>query len=249
MKSQKTHSRFRPSRSPLAMLCGATLLGTMASHAAVSAITGVTVSGGDDQVRTLTSITVGGTTYNNLLGASSGTTTAGSRYWIQTDPGTSNATLAGLTISDGVLNSVASFQFGRTLTASDMLFFFDLENDDTGDAISIRLINSSGADVGDAALSIAASGFGSRVFTDGFSTNDGAVSGVLAGGTYGPIGTSFLVTDFSGDVSTATGFRIIQGGTVNIDPMVGGLAVIPEPGSVALAAGALCFGLLRRKRA
>jgi len=45
------------------------------------------------------------------------------------------------------------------------------------------------------------------------------------------------------------GFRIIQGGTVNIDPMLGGLTVIPEPGSVALAAGALCLGLLRRKRA
>ena len=243
MNLEKTRSRFRPSHSSLAMLCGATLLGTAASHAAVTAITSATVSGGDNQVRTLTSITVGGVTYGNLEGAVSASTTGTTRFWIETDPGSSNAALTGLTVSDGVLNSLASFQFGRLLTSSDMLFFFDLENDELGDAISVQLVNALGGDVGSP---LGVSITGPRIFQDGFSNNGGAPIG---GGTFGPTGSSFLVTDFTGDVTTATGFRVVQTDGIGVDPMLAGVTVIPEPGSVALAAGALCLGLLRRKRA
>ncbi|MEX2606541.1 MAG: PEP-CTERM sorting domain-containing protein [Kiritimatiellia bacterium] len=65
------------------------------------------------------------------------------------------------------------------------------------------------------------------------------------------MGTFFTIADFSGtgDLSTATGFRL-DGVSGAIDPFVM-VAVIPEPGTLALigiAFGALLLGA-RRKRA
>ena len=222
----------------------------VSAHAAVTAVSSATFSGTTSQVRTLESVTIGTTTYSQLEGAVSVTLTRDTndmRYWIETDPGSNTAAVTGLTGSAGILNTLASFQFGRTLTAADTLFFMDLENDDEGDTIEIRLINAAGQDVGTANIAIDGTQFGSRLYNASYQTNS-AAGALTTAGTYGPLGVSFGVSDFSGDVSTATGFRIIQSDGVSVDPVIAGIAVIPEPGSAALAAGALVLGLLRRRR-
>lgn len=235
------------------------LLGTHAD-AAIMSVDAVTLDGTD----TIQSVTIGGVSYSNLLGATSASS-ATSDYYYRTsgsDPGSVNAALAGLRISDGALNSGATFQFGTPIGLDQTLFLMDIDTGAFGDVVQIRPVDSSGDFIGDYTFTIAdertngdgngnesamdTNGFGPALLTYKITTS---TSGALTF-DFRVHGFSFTLADLTGttgDLSQATGFTVINAdGDSVIDPAVGGL-IIPEPGSAALI-GFACSMLIGRRR-
>ncbi len=199
-----------------------------------------------------TSITVDGNAYTDLVGATASDTQASDgRFWEvgDTAPGTEDAALSGLYITDGLLNTSVGvkFQFGNSIGLDDILFVFEADaSPRTPDDITLGVIGSSGQVIGDYTLTlsdIGGSGTTNRLY--GTYTIDRESGSNISGG--GVWGVAFTLAEFvgtTGDLSGATGLYL----SVNTSGDLTAVGrVIPEPASLIL------FGLsglivLRRGR-
>ncbi len=226
-----------------------------ASQAAVIAVSGYTDNGSYG----LTSVTINSTTYNSLTGSTAsilsggGTTVVG--VWINnTFPTLTtsdiNAAASGLSYREGAGNILtnSTFQFGRSIIASDRIFLWDFG---TGDPVSFGLVDSGGSAIGDYSISLTAANFGATALV-----SFGATGVVQADGTQTIVAVdqqravSFQIADFTGttgNLSLATGIRLTAG-SGSLDPSVVGLAAIPEPTTWALLAGSLTVLMVTRRR-
>ncbi len=195
---------------------------------------------------TIETLTIDGTTHDKLESITSVSLPGNrERMWGQnaTDPGSDDAAILGLNYGTGVLNVGAgtTFQFGRTLGSNEILFVIR----DGAPNTTITFVPVSGTStIGNYTLSIAQGQFNTfskRVDLKregGANLNDRERAG-----------TSFTLADFTGttgDLSTATGFRVTTNGSGWDVAAVG--VVVPEPASaVMIGLSGLLF--LRRRRA
>jgi len=235
-------------RSIRAMGLGvAVLAAVIIATPASAAVVGITTVTWDPAVATpivsdanLTSITAGGTTYANLTAATSAATVdsgtlGGLLFYSGTAPANGlaavtdglNATTGSGNIGDGV-----NFFFGQNVDGAN-LFFVDIG---AADLTTVRPIDGAGNLIGDFTLSTLSGGgtqFGSITLV-GVATV--AIRGVL-----------FNTSDFSG-TGSLTGVEGIRLAADNLDPMVVGIAAVPEPSSAALLLlGTLGMAMRRRK--
>jgi len=158
----------------------------------------------------LISVTVGSNTYTGLTGATvSGapSDTASSRlYWPTdgTEPGDGNAAMGDLGVGDAQANggtdNDTTFQFGRVISSTDVMFFFDLNGDDSP---TLTLVDAAGDVIGGATLTIAeATDWSSDLLTNTLASNHDPDA------NHAVNGTSFTLSDFAGSATDATGFMI-----------------------------------------
>jgi len=214
--------------------------------AAVMSIDSATFSGND-----VTSITVGAVPYGVLTGASPASTVppAPPRVWNSaggSDPLTSSVALSGLNATDGVLNADATFQFGRALGLNERLFFMDLDSAGFGDIATIQAVDAADAQIGDYAFTLPSGGgsAGGNSYGPGLLTYTASRSNGADLANFRLHGVSFTLGDLvgtTGDLASATGFRLVdRAGTVTVDPMVAGIAV-PEPSAAVTLLGAVAL--------
>lgn len=240
------------------MSCGVALNQAGASVIAVSNFT-------DDGSYGLTSITVNGTTYSDLTGATASVVQSGIvsstnllGIWIKgTSPDLSvsdiNSAASGLSYREGAVNVLTGsvFQFGKTIQSTDRIFLWDVG---TGDSVSFQLIDSSDAVIGDYSISLTAANFGASNLTN-FPLSPG-VRTVAADGTVSDLSSitgeravSFQLSDFTGttgNLSLATGIRVSAG--TGYDPSVVGLAAVPEPSTYLMLGLGIGLLLVLRKK-
>lgn len=143
-------------------------------------------------------------------------------------------------ITSGVGNPSEIFgQFSRTVSATDQIFITEFSGNDT---IEIEPLFD-GSAIGDYTLEIEATDWSGSLFDyDGkFGDSTEQIDGVIAG-------VAFQLGDFTGttgDLTTMNGMKIDGKGT--LDPTLIGLAVVPEPNFLPLAACIALATLFRRK--
>lgn len=226
--------------------------------AAVLPIDGVTTTGDPlvdpnrDHVD-LTSITVDGTTYSGLEGSTvsaapgvGGSTTV--FYAIDGSvPVDGNDAMSGLQITSsqagqGNSHTGTTFQFGRTITQNDVMFFFEIGGNDSP---TLTLVDTDDISLGATLTINENTDYGPGVANTLHDRTNG--SGTP---TFAPVGTSFLLSDFAGWdslTSDPTGFRITTADFV--DPTLAAITAVPEPTSLSLLL--LCagfFAVVRRNK-
>jgi len=247
-----------PLRLSILALSLATLGSTLHDASAAVVVPSAYTSTGYD----MTSITINGTVYSTSNSTLFGSTasiiplpaTTLSYYVDGTLPALGansvNAAASGLNFRDGAANIDigSTFQFGQTIGASDRIFLGDLG---VGDPISLNLINSSGAVIGDYSLSLTAANFGVLISNTLYRLINNATGANSGTGTYTQSFTSFQISDFTGttgDLSTATGIRLSSGSNIFDPSMVGLATAVPEPATCLLLAGALTATVVFRRR-
>ncbi len=209
---------------------------TPSAHADVAVIDSITSTGDgtDDQYGTISSLTVGSTTYGNLIAPTSVSATAGGAdfIWIDgtTEPTTVAAAVGGLGLDAGLLNTALTTQFGQVVTDADR--FFILVNQDVPsfpnpllNQITVQAIDSLGDSVG-GTLSIGNiwTSDGSEKIVIDRNWNRTGGSTLTSRELYG-IAFSLADLGLAGN-TTVTGFKYVDGGASGmIDPQTIGLAV------------------------
>ena len=254
-----SHQSFSFRKCPICrMLSAQTLMILLVSvavghaHAAVIGIDSVSLDpspAGDLRVdAVITSITVDGIVYDNLESITDVSFPGNPvRMWglNADDPGSDEAAVLGLNYGTGVLNVGAgtNFQYGRTLGLDEILFV--IRDGAAVGNITLVAINASNQVIGNRSLSLTSGQFNTLSKEvdlqreSGSNLNDRERAGV-----------SFTLDDFggtTGDLSTATGFRITTGGST-WDVTAVGVVVIPEPASLVLTAIGGLLLLPRRRR-
>ena len=185
--------------------------------------TGYTV----DDILSVSDVTPGAT-FNKRFFADNGT-----------DPLTRENALSDNLITSGVGNpSEIIGQFSRTVSATDQIFITEFGGNDT---IGIEP-QFDGVAIGNYSLTIQSTDWSAALFDyDGkFGSSTAQLDGVIAG-------VAFQRGDFTGttgDITTMNGMKITASG---LDPTLIGLAVVPEPNFLPLAACILLATLFRRK--
>lgn len=151
---------LRPSNFIAAVLLSA----AVPAHSSVVAPSAYTATGYD-----LTSLTISGTNYLNLIGSTATIVDQSSTlaYYVNgTLPalgiGGASGGASGLIYREGAgnVNVGSIFQFGQSISLTDRIFVSDLG---TGDPITLNLIDGSGGVIGDYSLSLAAVNFSSLI--------------------------------------------------------------------------------------
>lgn len=253
MKEYTAPIKLPPYGVQVACLCALMTLAGQ-SYGDRSVVTAFT----DDGNYGLTSVTIGGTTYTDLTGASAEIVNGsngirGLWYDVTSDLtiATLDAASSGLNYRDAAANlhEESTFQFGKTIQATDQIFLFDIGS---GDPVTFSLLNSAGANVGDYTIEFVAGDFNSVDLIAPL-TLDAVYTGDVIGTGIGPLGQrsiAFQLSDFigtSGDLTTVTGMKIFDGDK-RLDPTVVGLASIPEPGTCALLAGLAALTVIAMRR-
>ncbi len=205
-----------------------------------AAIIGITAATWDvavadpiDDDANLVTITAG-TTYTDLTGATSaavvdsgslgglliyaGTAPASNLVALTDGPDGLNATTGSANIGDGI-----NFFFGQNVDG-ESLFFVDFGGADT---TVVRPIDGAGNLIGDFTLTTQSDGG----VAGGFATLDATASGIVIAPIQGVV---FNTSDFTG-TGTLTGVEGIRLAGSTLDVMTVGIAVVPEPTSLALA--------------
>lgn len=204
--------------------------------------------------RIIDSITVDSVVYSDLTSVSSVLFAADrERMWATdgTDPGSDAAAIVGLDYGTGTLNvdQGTEFRFGRTLAQSERVFIIRDGAPGVAETITLQAINLSNAVIGTLAITIDNTDVGGSL-GPGATLQRESGAADLAGRDR--VGLSFLVSDIlgTGDKSQIAGLRVANSGNPSVwDVTAVGLAVIPEPGTLALAAAGGLMLLVRRRGA
>jgi hypothetical protein len=243
-----------PTMATCAIMLG---LAAAGAHAAVMPVDSATfdsaLAGGRMTVDTdhdLTSITVGGTTYTQLEGATASGVTGDFIFGTYQDNGGGqygpyDGAVSGLNMAFAVANMTAgTWQFASPLTRYVGFAFFELTG---GEAVELSLVDANDEVVGSFSSS-SSSGYGPAVALPpgGGWYRPLAPNNSRFGEDFGPNGLFFTLDDFtgSGDLSTATGLRL--DGESGIDPFAL-VAVVPEPATMGLLALGGLAVLARRR--
>ncbi len=220
--------------------------------AAPTAIDSVSTTGS-----TLNSITVGTTTYTDLTAPTGFVDNNAGTDWLHISPASAPADIAAAAgsfdLGLGALNIAFEAQFGGALTDTSVIYLIINENDTSANDTSAN--DTANLYAIDAAGNRLSSAF---AMTDFFSVTTPALSvdtynrttGGSANGTLERtlVGVTFTLTDLGFNGLGATGIEFEHAGSSDrLDLHEVGIAVIPEPGSLALLGlGALC--LIGRRR-
>ena len=229
---------------------------TLTAPAAVMSIDSVTLSptfpGTVDDDADVTEITVASTNYvvddtatfdvsgnaSNWFTSENGSVPSGSLQNDQED-----AAASGPRITDGVLNvdDGSFFNFSRDVASSDWIFITELNGDDE---VTIKPTDA-GTAIGTWTLDIAASDWGEL-----FDLNTDLNPGLQSPDPRTIDGVAFQLSDFTGDTGPLTGVDGIEIDDANgLDAAAVGLAVIPEPATLALLGLGGAMILAGRRRA
>ncbi len=225
------------------------------SVAAVAPITAATysssVAGTLTDPVSFTSITVGGQVYTNLeYGTPSFTEGFATEYYYTDgeDPASQTATLSTNILTDGVLNIPGGLviNFGREITAQDLIFVTELTTGGNGEALAMGLTDSSNGIISGTAVHFGNTGAGAGDLLDMDvirTSNDSTIDANLRG-------SGVFLSDFNSPGATAPhGIYFSFSSEGELDPSVVGLATVPEPTSLALTllfAGLFVVGVRRR---
>lgn len=255
--NQPTLARHTPTCLTVCLVAALAAIATSPAYAAVMGVDSITVSPGGtvpyDKNQSLTSITVGSTTFTTLISpASADSNNDGKAFKAKNGTGESDA---GDAVSDGDITTKYSnygspndIDFGQSIGDRTIFWFsFGGSTGSGDDGFTVQPIDAGGSTIGTYELSIVSSDYGGTVAeidsTD--LSGDTDRTRLIAG-------VAFTLSDFTGsggDLSTATGIRQVSGSN-RPDTAEIGLAVIPEPATVALVGlGGVILLSRRRSRA
>ncbi|MDQ8209422.1 hypothetical protein QEH52_17985 [Coraliomargarita sp. SDUM461003] len=223
------------------------------SNAAVAPITAATydvpIVGTMTDPVSFTSITVSGQTYSNFeYGTGIIGSTPGYYFTDGEDPSSAVAALSNSILTDGVLNithGTTKVNFGRVITAQDLIFVTELVTSGTGETLAMGLIDSSGNNIAGTAVNFGNVGAGSGdlfAFSAERSTAGSTISATLRG-------SGVFLSDFNSTGGTdAYGIYFSDSSGGVLDPSVVGIATVPEPSAYATLASLFAFALVGYRR-
>lgn len=233
----------------LLTVAGLVALTVGTTQAALTNLTEITAIGASGD--TLTSISIGPTTYGVLTSPTSFVNNLGGTDWIyrptSSVPTDLQDAVGSLDLAKGSLNNDLEAQFGGALT-DDALIFILINNDDTspGESGTIYALDAAGNRLnGGVGTAI---NFNSTVITTLVASKtynrqtNGAANGTLSRVI---LGGAFTLDSLGLGGLGATGFELT---TDTLDPQEIGLAAVPAPAALPAGLGLMGAMLIRRRR-
>ena len=223
------------------------------SNAAVAPITAATydqpVVGTMTDPVSFTSITVSGQTYSNFEYGTAIIGGAPGYYFTDgEDPSSTGAALSNSILTDGVLNithSTTKVNFGRVITAQDLIFVTELVTSGTGETLAMGLIDSDGNNIAGTAVNFGNVGAGSGdlfAFSAERSSAGSTITATLRG-------SGVFLSDFNSAGGTdAYGIYFSNSSGDVLDPSVVGIATVPEPAAYTLLLSIAMTGVMILRR-
>ncbi|TWT85954.1 hypothetical protein Pla123a_07610 [Posidoniimonas polymericola] len=152
-----------------------------------------------------------------------------------TDPVDASTALGNNVITDGLLNTNATFQFGQGIALNDVLVFMEIDTQ-LSEGVTFFPVDSGGGKIGDYSLTLANNGdrssaYGPQLVPGNYDLKIVDVADPLA--NFNVRGVSFSLSDFSGsagNLSLAQGFRVEDElGGVGVDPSFAAIAAYLPP--------------------